>query len=74
MFGMIAAFVFVTGFAFAIGVIAWMFAHYQEKIVAALLVEPMPQTVRVYNVRISRPRVRPVQTARANPTRTALAA
>lgn len=74
MFGMIAAFVFVTGFGFAIGVIAWMFAHYQQKIVAALLIEPMPQAVRVYNVRITRARVRPVQTLRANPIHTALAA
>jgi len=74
MFGLISALIFVFSFALAIGVIAWMFTQYREKIVAALLVEPMPETVRVYEVRITRPRVRPVQTQRANPVRTALAA
>ncbi|MDX3910825.1 MAG: hypothetical protein QHC67_13550 [Sphingobium sp.] len=74
MFGLLSALVFVSSFMLAIGVIAWMFIQYREKIVAALLVEPMPDTVRVYEVRITRPRVRPVQTHRANPVRTALAA
>lgn len=74
MFGFISELVLVTGFATAIGVIAWMFMQYRDKIVAALVLEPMPQTVRVYHVKISRPRVRPVQTARVSPIRTALAA
>lgn len=74
MFELISELVLVSGFAVAIGVIAWMFAQYRDKIVAALVLEPMPETVRVYHVRVSRPRVRPVQTARAHPIRTALAA
>jgi hypothetical protein len=74
MFGLISALVFVFSFALAIGVIAWMFTQYREKIVAALLAEPMPETMRVYNVRVARPRVRPMQTQRVNPIRTALAA
>ncbi|MGK2911406.1 MAG: hypothetical protein ACSLE1_16640 [Sphingobium sp.] len=74
MFELISELVLVSGFAVAIGVIAWMFAQYRDKIIAALVLEPMPQTVKVYHVRISRPRVRPVQTEIANPVRTALAA
>jgi len=74
MFGLISELVLVAGFALAIGVIAWMFTQYQDKIVAALVLEPMPDTVKVYHVTIRRPRVRPVQTQLANPMRTALAA
>lgn len=74
MFGLISTLVLGLSFTLAITVIAWMLLQYQEKIVAALLIEPMPQTVRVYEVRVSRPRVRPVQTQRINPVLTALSA
>ena len=74
MFATVAAIVFASGFALAIGVIAWMFTHYRDKIVAALLVEPMPQTVRVYHVNITRRRANPAGATRPHPTRTALAA
>ncbi|RVT42434.1 hypothetical protein ENE74_07600 [Sphingobium algorifonticola] len=74
MFATVAALVFALGFALAIGVIAWMFTHYSEKIVAALLVEPMPQTVRVYHVSITRRRATPANATRPSPMRTALAA
>ena len=74
MFGLISELVLVVGFAIAIGVIAWMFSQYRDKIIAALVLEPMPQMVRVYHVNISRPRVRPMETSRAHPVRTALAA
>ena len=72
MFGLISTLVLGLSFTLAITVIAWMFLQYREKIVAALLIEPMPQTVRVYEVRVSRPRVRPVQIQRVNPVLTAL--
>ncbi len=74
MFATIAAFVFASGFALAVGVIAWMLTHYRDKMVAALLVEPMPQTVRVYHVNITRRRAQPVGATRPSPMRTALAA
>ena len=74
MFGLVSSLVFGLSFSLAITVIAWMVIQYREKIVAALLIEPMPTAVRVYEVRVSRPRVRPVQTQRANPVLTALAA
>ena len=60
MFAMIATLVFVTAAAFSTFVIATMFAAYREKMVAALLFQPMPQTTPVYHVEIRRRHVRPM--------------
>ncbi|KQN04737.1 hypothetical protein ASE85_07005 [Sphingobium sp. Leaf26] len=57
MFALVAATLFSAAFLLAIGTIAWMFAHYHDKMVAALQFEPIPQNPPVYNIRIRRPRV-----------------
>lgn len=61
MFTMIAATVFFGAFLLATGTILWMFAAYHDKMVAALLFQPIPQEPRIYHLRISRRRVAPEQ-------------
>jgi hypothetical protein len=56
MFTLIAATLFSGAFLLAIGTIAWMFALYHDKMVAALQFEPIPQHPPVYHLRIRRPR------------------
>lgn len=57
MFTIVAATVFSAAFLLAAGTIIWMFALYHEKMAAALLFEPIPQTAPVYHIRIRRTRV-----------------
>ncbi|WP_298396087.1 hypothetical protein [Sphingobium sp.] len=57
MFTLVAATLFSGAFLLAIGTMAWMFAAYHDKMVAALLFQPIPQTPQVYHIRVSRPRV-----------------
>lgn len=57
MFTFVAATLFSAAFLLAVGTIVWMFALYRDKMVAALLFEPIPQEAPVYHVRIRRPRV-----------------
>lgn len=56
MFALVAATLFSAAFLLATGTIAWMFAHYHEKMIAALQFEPIPQHPPVYHIRIRRPR------------------
>jgi hypothetical protein len=74
MFAVIAALVFATAFILAMGTIAFMFVTYHEKMVAALLYEPVPDTMTVYRLEVTRPRIRPAMTLQPIPVRTALAA
>lgn len=53
----VAAFLFFGSFLLAAGTIGWMFLTYHDKMVAALLFEPIPQAPTVYHIRIRRPRV-----------------
>jgi hypothetical protein len=46
----------------------WMFAAYRDKMVAALLFEPIPQEPPVYNIRIRRPRAATRRVALPLPT------
>lgn len=59
MFTIVATTVFFAAFLLAAGVIVGMFALYHEKMVAALLFEPIPQQPPVYRLRISRRRAPP---------------
>ena len=56
MFTLVAATLFSGAFLFAMGTIVWMFAHYHDKMVAALQFEPIPHNPPVYHLRIRRPR------------------
>lgn len=56
MFTIVAATIFSAAFLLAAGTIAWMFTLYHDKMVAALLFEPIPQTPTVYHVRVRRNR------------------
>ncbi|MDI1295741.1 MAG: hypothetical protein PSY12_07620 [bacterium] len=56
MFTIVAATIFSAAFLLALGTMGWMFMLYREKMVAALLFQPIPQTPAVYHVRIRRPR------------------
>ena len=56
MFTFVAATLFSAAFLMAVGTIIWMVA-YHDKMVAALLFQPIPQTPQVYHIRINRPRV-----------------
>jgi len=56
MFTLVAATLFSAAFLLAMGTIVWMFAHYHDKMVAALQFEPIPQNPPVYHLRIRRPR------------------
>jgi hypothetical protein len=57
MFTIVAATVFFAAFLLAAGTIVAMFALYRDKMVAALLFEPIPQEAPVYRLRISRRRM-----------------
>lgn len=57
MFTLIAATIFSIAALLALGTIGWMFTLYREKMVAALLFEPLPELRPVYAVRIRRPRL-----------------
>lgn len=57
MFTFVAATLFSAAFLMAVGTIIWMVAAYHDKMVAALLFQPIPQTPQVYHIRVSRPRV-----------------
>lgn len=59
MFTVIAATLFSAAFLLAISTMAWMFMAYRDKMVAALLFEPIPRQPAVYHIRIRRPRVLP---------------
>ncbi|MDF0541039.1 hypothetical protein PX699_01690 [Sphingobium sp. H39-3-25] len=62
MFSVISAFVFVTAFSLAVGTIAYMLHAYKEKMIAALLVEPIPHKVRETHVAVQRFRGGPAST------------
>jgi hypothetical protein len=71
MFALVAAALFSAAFLLAIGTIAWMFALYHDKMVAALQFQPIPQQPPVYHIRIRRPRAtqpprRPVRITHSN--------
>lgn len=53
MFTLVAATVFFAAFLLAAGTILGMFALYRDKMIAALLFEPIPQEAPVYRLRIS---------------------
>lgn len=57
MFTLVAATVFFAAFLLAASTIVGMLALYRDKMVAALLFEPIPQQPPVYHLRISRRRV-----------------
>lgn len=74
MFTIVAATVFFAAFLLAAATIVAMFAMYRDKMVAALLFEPIPQEPPVYRLRISRRRVETDGRLIASPVRiTALA-
>lgn len=73
MFTLIAAIVFFTAFLLAATTITMMLALYRDKMIAALLFEPIPQETRVYRLKISRRRV-PDRNLRASAPRPAFAA
>lgn len=56
MFTLVAATVFFAAFLLAASTIVGMFALYRDKMIAALLFEPIPQEPPVYRLRISRRR------------------
>ena len=56
MFTIVAATVFFVSFMLAAGTIAAMLALYHDKMVAALLFEPIPQEPPIYRLRVSRRR------------------
>lgn len=69
MFTFVAATLFSAAFLLAAGTIVWMFALYRDKMVAALLFEPIPQEAPVYHIQIKRPRsLRPATHTTAAPS------
>lgn len=58
MFAIIAGLVFSTAFLLAAGTIAAMFSLYRDKMIAALLFQPIAEVPLVYDVQISRRRVK----------------
>ncbi|EQB09299.1 hypothetical protein L288_06020 [Sphingobium quisquiliarum P25] len=67
MFTIIAATIFLAAFLLAAGTIVGMFALYRDKMIAALLFEPIPQEAPVYRLRISRRRATPDARTPARP-------
>ncbi len=57
MFAIVAGLVFSIAFILALGTMVVMFALYRDKMIAALLFEPIPETAPVYNIAIRRPRM-----------------
>jgi hypothetical protein len=74
MFATFAVIIFSAAFLLAVGTIAWMFALYHEKMVAALTFEPIPAEPPVYHLRINRPRASGVSARKIAPTRGAVLA
>lgn len=70
MFAIIAATLFFGAFLLAAGTIAFMMTLYHDKMVAALLFQPIPQEPAVYELRVRRPRL--ARTARGTTTRHAV--
>ena len=58
-FTIIAATVLLAAFLLAAATIVGMFALYRDKIIAALLFEPIPLEAPVYRLRVSRRRAAP---------------
>lgn len=56
MVSLVAALVFFAAFLLAVGTMAGMFALYRDKMMAALLFEPLPKEPPVYRLRVSRRR------------------
>jgi hypothetical protein len=75
MFALVAGLVFSIALLLAVGTILAMFALYHDKMVAALLFEPIPKEAPVYKLHIRRPRMAVVErrTMRSAPVRLALA-
>jgi hypothetical protein len=67
MFTLVAATVFFAAFLLAAGTILGMFALYRDKMIAALLFEPIPQEAPVYRLRVSRRRAEPRSAAVVRP-------
>ena len=59
MFTIVAATLFSAAFLLAVGTIVGMVALYRDKMVAALLFEPIPQHIPVHHIRVRRRRVLP---------------
>ena len=59
MFTFVAATVFFASFLLAAATIVGMLALYRDKMLAALLCEPIPQQPRVYRLRVDRRRASP---------------
>ncbi|MBA4091697.1 MAG: hypothetical protein C0494_14060 [Sphingobium sp.] len=75
MFTLVAATLFSAAFLLAMGTIVWMFAHYHDKMVAALQFEPIPHNPPVYHLRVRRPRAaQPIRRITTILTSSALAA
>lgn len=58
MFAVIAAIVFATAFTLAIGVMAFMFATYRDKMIAALLYTPEIEPQPTYQIVLRRQRAK----------------
>jgi hypothetical protein len=58
MFAVIAAIVFATAFTLAIGTMAFMFATYRDKMIAALLYTPEIEPQPAYQLVVRHQRVR----------------
>lgn len=66
MFTFLSALVFSAAFALAVGTIGWMLAQYRDKMMAALLFEPVPReraacSLHITRRRIARDAARPVR-------------
>jgi hypothetical protein len=70
MFAIVAGLVFSIALLLAIGTILAMFALYHDKMVAALLFQPIPKEAPVYQLRIRRPRMSAVERRVAHPAPT----
>ncbi|MEJ7925570.1 hypothetical protein WG908_02225 [Sphingobium sp. AN641] len=68
MFAIVAGLVFSAAFILAAFVIVMMLAAYRDKMIAALLFEPIPQTAPVYTLRVRRPRMVPALRPIARPS------
>ncbi len=59
-----AALVFAIAFALAVGTMAYMFATYRDKMIAALLYQPEPEALPAYAVSVQRKRQTAAKVAR----------
>ncbi|KFG92025.1 hypothetical protein BV98_000276 [Sphingobium herbicidovorans NBRC 16415] len=67
MFTLVAAIVFLVAFLLAAGTILSMFALYRDKMIAALVFEPIPHEPPVYRLRVSPRRAEPCRAAVVGP-------